>query len=357
MQERRPSPSPARSLALLPLVSATLGPALMLGVTAVAAEEGSWLYDFLLDRGWAQVLTLVLFFWAVGHLVRRALVHRAERAALRACADLVGQAPLERDGVPGLIESLRPFRGSLAGGTLGEILSYFRTHRPSRHEVWKVANHQIDVAHDAVEAEYRPLAAATWLIPLSGFLGTVLGMSLAIGSFEGIIARIGSDLGALAPAMKGLTVAFDTTLFALALVVPLKIIEVWQHRRDRALLDDLDARLGGGLVQQLDLAGLAQQSPEEQALDRYAETVDRIRGSLLAIDGLLHGLAERLDGGPSVGSVLSEIGAAARSIRDGIPAIRGDLQELRAHSEQPLVLVRQAGSNGHSERAAAAALP
>lgn len=328
---------------VLPAATAVLGTALVLGLASLLAPDGSSARTFLLERGWAQPLTLALFFWGLGHVLRRLVAQAAERRALRACVELLHEDAIDRERVPGLLNAVARQAGSLAGDVLGAVLSYFRTHRPTRDEVSRVANHAIDRVADRVDDEYAALGATLWLIPLSGFLGTVLGMSAAIGSFDAVIGSQAGDLSALVPSVRGLAIAFDTTLLALALVVPLKIAEVTTHRRDRSLLDAIDRTLGGGLVQELDLAGLAQQTAEERALDRYAETVDNIRKSLLQIDGLLGSLTVRISSVTQLEGAMRDVGDAARAVRDAVPAIRADLASMRKQSEQPITLVRQTG--------------
>lgn len=328
---------------VLPTATAVLGTVAVLGLTSLLAPEGSWARTFLLERGWAQPLTLALFFWGLGHVLRRLVAQFAEQRALRACVEILRQEAIDRERVPGLLNGVARQSGSLSGDVLGAVLSYFRTHRPTRDEVMRVAGHAVDRAADRIDDEYAALGATLWLIPLSGFLGTVLGMSAAIGSFDAVIGAQSGDLTALVPSVRGLAVAFDTTLLALALVVPLKIVEVTTHRRDRGLLDAIDRSVGSGLVQELDLAGLAQQTAEERALDRYAETVDRIRKSLLQIDGLLGALTARVGTVSQVEVAMQDLGAAARAVRDAVPAIRADLASMRRQSEQPITLVRQTG--------------
>jgi biopolymer transport protein ExbB/TolQ len=345
---------PRRTLAavaqVLPVLSAVLGTALVIAGVRFFTPSGTWLHTFVLERGLAQPLTFALFFWGAGHVARRLLFQRIERQALRACCELLRSETLDRDRARVLMHALSRHAGTLGGDVLSSIISYFRTNRPTRDEVLKVANHAVDRAADKVDDEYAALAATLWLIPLSGFLGTVLGMSAAISAFDGVIAAPGGDLSALGPSVQGLAMAFDTTLLALALVVPLKIAEVGVHRRDRALLDAIDGTVGSGLVRDLDLAGLAQQTAEERALDRYAETVERIRTSLLRIDTLLGSLTSRISTVTQLESALSDLGQASRAVRDAVPVIRQDLAAMRQQSEQPMTLVRTGHRTVEGER-------
>lgn len=325
---------------LLPIGFAIVGTAGAIGGTYLLADHESRLWELLLERGWTQPVTLGLFFWGLGHLLRRFVVQLGERRALEACRRLLWRGRLFRDEIPERLAALRRLHDSLAGPVLGGVLSYFRSHRPTRDEVLKVATQEVDRAYDKVEHDYRALSATMWLLPLCGFLGTVVGMAEAIGTFDAVITTAGNDLSVLIPSVDGLAKAFDTTLLALVLVVPLKLLEVGMERRDQALLADVDKSVGAGLVRELDLAGLAQQTPEERALDRYAETVERIEGSLKQIDRVLGSIAGQLGAMPDLSDTFDEVVGAARAARQAMPRICAEIEALRVQSEQPIVLTR-----------------
>ena len=325
----------------LPVATAVLGVGLTLLLVARVAPADGRLAELILQRGWTQPLTLGLFFWGLGHVIRRFVLHSAERRAVNACSELLWDGRLSRDHVSGLIGSLHPLRGSLAGQVLIDLASYFRNHRPTRDEVLEVANLALDRAHDRLEVDEAPLLATLWLLPLSGFIGTVLGMAAAISSFDEIIASLGGDLSALTPAVAGLATAFDTTLLALVLVVPLKLAQVTLDGRDRRLLDLVDQTFGAGLVRELDLAVLAQQSPAEVALERSAQVAERIEASLLRIDAALAAVGDRFAGGAELLESLQRVAQAADQARDALPAMKRSLAALEEQGERPLTVVRE----------------
>ena len=325
----------------VPLAAAVAGTALVLLAAQTLVPVESRTAELLLRRGWTQPLTQGLFFWGLGHVVRRWLVQQGVRGALERSRRLVWRRTLTRDDVPRYIEALHSLRHSLAGSVLHSVLGFFLHHRPTRDEVLEAAGKAVDRAYDRVDADDRALSATLWLLPLSGFLGTVVGMAEAIGTFDQVIGAMGADLGALVPAVAGLAKAFDTTLLALALVVPLKLLEVGIHGRDRRLLEDIDASVGAGLVAELDLGILAQLSPAQAALEQQADTVARIEASLGRIDATLVAITQRMEAQPSeVLAALEAIGEAAQVTRDAVPAIRAEVEALRAHSERPLVVSR-----------------
>ena len=85
-----------------------------------------------------------------------------------------------------------------------------------------------------------------WAVPILGFIGTVLGISLAADGIRRIIASdaglasLSSDLdGAIAP----LGIAFDTTLIALSLSVALTLVLVLVQRGEERILTTLERRV------------------------------------------------------------------------------------------------------------------
>ncbi|MDD9853432.1 MAG: MotA/TolQ/ExbB proton channel family protein [Deltaproteobacteria bacterium] len=85
-----------------------------------------------------------------------------------------------------------------------------------------------------------------WAIPILGFIGTVLGISLAAEGIQSIIgaqgglAQMSADLG---KAISPLGIAFDTTLIALSLSVALVLIQTALQRWEDNVLIDVEHRL------------------------------------------------------------------------------------------------------------------
>ena len=70
-----------------------------------------------------------------------------------------------------------------------------------------------------------------WAIPILGFIGTVLGISMATEQLGAILANSGSDFGQLmGEALTPLGIAFDTTLIALSLSIVLALAQTLLYR-------------------------------------------------------------------------------------------------------------------------------
>ena len=85
-------------------------------------------------------------------------------------------------------------------------------------------------ALDERDAEYAAVRAFIWAIPILGFLGTVLGITVALGNLD--LSQLEATGDALA---SGLKVAFDTTALALSLVFVVFFLQFFSHKQDAAL--------------------------------------------------------------------------------------------------------------------------
>ncbi|MBQ9874396.1 MAG: MotA/TolQ/ExbB proton channel family protein [Thermoguttaceae bacterium] len=93
------------------------------------------------------------------------------------------------------------------------------------------------------ETSYSLITGFLWAIPILGFVGTVIGLSSAIGNFTGVLAQSGDDMGQLTEALKdvtsGLSTAFETTLVALSVALALQLFATFVRKSEETLLDDI----------------------------------------------------------------------------------------------------------------------
>jgi len=106
-----------------------------------------------------------------------------------------------------------------------------------------------DIDHEKSESGYGGIRYLVWLIPTLGFLGTVVGIGLAITGFAGVVGGFsGGAEKTLAEQIKPLLgsishdlgIAFDTTLLALLLSAILVAVTAIIQGKEEALLSDLD---------------------------------------------------------------------------------------------------------------------
>jgi len=91
------------------------------------------------------------------------------------------------------------------------------------------------------DSGYTIIRGLVWAIPVLGFIGTVIGLSAAIGSFGDVIASAG-DVGEikdkLGDVTGGLSIAFVTTLQALVSALSVQLLLTMIQRQEEQLLDD-----------------------------------------------------------------------------------------------------------------------
>ena len=88
---------------------------------------------------------------------------------------------------------------------------------------------------------YTLLKGFIWAIPVLGFIGTVLGLSRAVGNFGSVVssgnAGINELKGSLGNITGGLATAFETTLIALVAALIVQIILSFVMNREEIFLD------------------------------------------------------------------------------------------------------------------------
>ena len=113
-------------------------------------------------------------------------------------------------------------------------------------------NTTLELCHHEVELRYNALRYLVWLLPTLGFIGTVLGIALALDNASGLTDFNNDQMKEMLPKMTGsLGVAFYTTLLALLQSAVLVFaLHLTQAREERALnragqycLDNLINRL------------------------------------------------------------------------------------------------------------------
>ena len=107
-------------------------------------------------------------------------------------------------------------------------------------DVDRVLNTQADNDEAMVESTYTLLRGFVWAIPVLGFIGTVLGLSMALGSFGNVMSSAG-EMAELKTALQhvtaGLSTAFETTLLGLVSALCIQMIMTGLKRKEEQFLD------------------------------------------------------------------------------------------------------------------------
>ncbi len=184
-----------------------------------------------LERGMIPPLTMLLFFWAMLLLLGKSWNGWYLRRVLTGWRTTVHARTLYSDANPEMSQiGVSPFTLSLDA-----LVAKPADLNMSLQLLWR--------RHE--ESWLLP-RYISWAVPILGFIGTVLGISLAADGIRRIIAsdaglaNLSSDLDtAIAP----LGIAFDTTLIALSLSVVLMLVLALVQRSEERLLTNLEQRL------------------------------------------------------------------------------------------------------------------
>lgn len=196
--------------------------------------ESSFATDFLLKAWYIQALNTWLFLVGLIYWWQRQVLLKGEKALLKEV--MLPDEPIYRDKAEKLVETapeeyrealtVRRFRELLQGALYGEDIILLNGEL-SRRDITEI------------ERGHLVLDSLKNIIPVVGFLGTVLGLSLGMIQFPEV-----SDIDALRNALKGfaasLSIAFNTTLLALSYTIVLILLTSFLKEREEALVTKLD---------------------------------------------------------------------------------------------------------------------
>lgn len=207
---------------------------------AVAAPEGMPLHDLFHQRGPTQVITLVMGGMLLAYLLNKwRKLNREQKAYL--AFDL--QIPqLIRAGDLDSITSQAERSKALVGKRLMRLLGVWNS-TGSSFQLERAADSDVELYELSMTSSFSLPKVLLWAIPLMGFIGTVIGMSQAVGSFDAVLSNADNVDGlknGLVKVTGGLGTAFDTTYLALVISVilafPLNVLE----RNEDRLLSQID---------------------------------------------------------------------------------------------------------------------
>lgn len=91
------------------------------------------------------------------------------------------------------------------------------------------------------DSSYGVLSGIVWVIPILGFIGTVTGLSGAIGGFGKVLnadATVESLRSGLSPVTANLGIAFDTTFVALIFAMVVQMLVTLLRKKEDRFLDE-----------------------------------------------------------------------------------------------------------------------
>lgn len=107
-------------------------------------------------------------------------------------------------------------------------------------DVDEILRSQAENDQSAMDTSYGLIRGFIWAIPVLGFIGTVLGLSSAVGGFGEVLANT-DDLSEITSSLTGVTsglaIAFETTLEALVAALLIQLLVTFLHKGEEEFLD------------------------------------------------------------------------------------------------------------------------
>jgi len=126
------------------------------------------------------------------------------------------------------------------------------------------------------QESYSLVRIINWGNPMLGFLGTVVGITVALGDLGnslGSSAGEGNSLqGAMQGLLAGLYVAFDTTAIGLSFTMALMFIQYGIERIEIEVMSEVDKRAALELIGRFEMVG-ASSDPQLQSIHRMTQLV------------------------------------------------------------------------------------
>jgi biopolymer transport protein ExbB/TolQ len=224
----------------LPFAIGVLATVALFAILSLLTDHSSYMYHFFFRSWYVQATTSWLFFAAMAFAQFRIYRLKDERRILSekvSVEDLDRVTPSAAEHILKVIPE--KYRTSIGFRRVDELLrAYLHGEEVIRlnQELSRRDAEQIEVGH-------LVLNALRQLIPVLGFLGTVVGLSLGMVRFPEL-AKSGQSIDALKDILKGfaasLSVAFDTTLLALAYTVVVVLFTSMLRHSEESFVSDVD---------------------------------------------------------------------------------------------------------------------
>ena len=121
-------------------------------------------------------------------------------------------------------------------------------------DVDEILRSQADNDEATAETSYSLIAGFVWAIPVLGFIGTVIGLSQAIGRFDVGLEQV-SDIDGIKSGLTGVTgglsIAFVTTLQALVAALVIQLLLTFLKKSEQEFLDECSRYCTNQIVNRL----------------------------------------------------------------------------------------------------------
>ena len=179
-----------------------------------------------------EVLSTVLFFTGMVMLIHRLFRLRSQRSALRIVAESVSH--WDGEGSEMLRNCYESQAGRFKVSSIAERLldAVKYVEGSGRAGLEQHMRYLAELAADRLHQSYALIRTITWAIPILGFLGTVMGITIAIANLTP--EQLDSSLPEV---VGGLEAAFDTTALALGMSIVLVFTSFVTERSEQNVLN------------------------------------------------------------------------------------------------------------------------
>jgi biopolymer transport protein ExbB/TolQ len=213
---------PTNPSTLMALLIGTVATVAWYGILYAMPQE-SYIRQLFCERTWVNYLETYFFFWAMGILYLKLQKLRHQKSALYLDVLPVELGDEVNSGnVAHFIDNLYALPGrlrdSMMVNRIRKGLELFEV-RQNNGEVANMMSAQSDIDGARIGGSYSLLKVFLWAIPILGFIGTVLGLSQAIGGIDLSVMDVEKIMASMGGVTTGLGTAFDTTLLGLVLAM------------------------------------------------------------------------------------------------------------------------------------------
>ncbi len=232
-----------------------------------------------------EYITAIMFFVGLATLASKFFWVARQRKALR-CGPVLGERSVQKVDaryVDRFLEKLDQHESKHGISLLTQRIRtalHFVGRGGSSEELDNELRYLSEEDGTKADSDYGLVRLILWAVPMLGFLGTVIGITMALGDL---------DLNAINESSKklsaGLSIAFDTTALAIALDLALYFVQFLVYREESNLLWEVDKQAGDELRGRFELSLSPEDNSQVVAVRRMFDTVAESLEQLLARQG------------------------------------------------------------------------
>lgn len=206
-------------------------------------DHSTYFYRILTIHWICRTVSFV-FFWSSTYLMIKYFAFRQEKRYFEVFSSAEFSGLIRRgitdQNAESIIQTFKEKLGQKKFLNLSGSIVFTRFYKtieflksvPKRDEIHDILSYRAELDISAVQSQFSIIKIFSWVMPILGFIGTVLGISEAIKGFSmnissGTIQNAAPQefssqiMQGLNSVTGGLTTAFDTTYIALILVIPI----------------------------------------------------------------------------------------------------------------------------------------